>query len=420
MAIKVDFLFLFVVAIVPLLCNACLNQLYPDEGGTRLISDITVDDQNSVNYVENNQAKAPAGARAIKSTNVRQKMVGKAKKVCYTDGICFSNDQPPYTGLPLPVPPVGMPLRYYLYTPESPVIEDLPVTGESELFLDDRPFKIFIHGFGMNSAHVMSIELARKLVYQCECNVMVVDWRGGSFGGPTSDIGAENYESRAQNAFSNTRVVARMLGRFLHRFYERRDTLLPKDALHCIGVDLGAHICAQLQDSFHDVVNRISGLNPTVPNGCGKSCLDPTDAVQVDVIHTTRAGVLSSEADSIVQLGDLGADVAVGHMDFYVNWDQPLQPKCEKTDKKMPYRCASRRALQLFINSIGKSCQYKARSCDNPPWNDCQACTAPTGSCVTMGYGADKSLLNDLTVNKFNGIFLVDTTKYEPFCGLDD
>lgn len=211
--------------------------------------------------------------------------------------------------------------------------------------------------------------------------------------------------------------MSRMLGKFLHRLYEKRDTILPQYGLHCIGVDLGAHICAQLQESFHEPLARISALNPTVPRGCGYACLDANDAGQVDVIHTTRSGAVGNERNSVVSLGDLGSDEAVGHLDFFVNWHLNIQPRCEGD---LQVLCSSRRALELYTLSIGESCPYIARSCDKGPASKCAPCTAPQTQCVRAGWTANRSQLIEPAVNKFGGKFFIDTLDESPYCGVDD
>lgn len=207
----------------------------------------------------------------------------------------------------------------------------------------------------------------------------------------------------------------------MHRLYEKRPhTILPQYGLHCIGVDIGAHICAQLQESFHEPLARISGLNPTIPTGCGYACLDQNDANQVDVIHTTRGGSVGTDRSSVAQLGDLGANEAVGHLDFFVNWHLTAQPSCDGKDFTLPVSCSSRRALELFTLSIGETCLFVARSCPKAPATKCQPCTAPYRQCVRMGWAANRSLLIEPLVNKYSGKFFIDTISDSPYCGVDD
>jgi hypothetical protein len=89
--------------------------------------------------------------------------------------------------------------------------------------------------------------------------------------------------------------------------------------LHCIGHSLGAHTCGlfgkYLRDKQKITLTRISGLDPAGPcfeKSDETNRLDKSDAVYVDVIHTSRLfGILKS----------------IGHIDFYPNAGSK-QPDC--------------------------------------------------------------------------------------------
>ncbi|KAF4528400.1 hypothetical protein B566_EDAN013336 [Ephemera danica] len=66
---------------------------------------------------------------------------------------------------------------------------------------------------------------------------------------------------------------------------------------HCIGYNLGAHVCGytgtSLASKYGSKLNRITGLDPAGPlfdHNDTSERLDKTDAIHVDVIHTDEPG----------------------------------------------------------------------------------------------------------------------------------
>ncbi len=94
------------------------------------------------------------------------------------------------------------------------------------------------------------------------------------------------------------------------------------DKTTLIGHSLGAHVSGIAADTYTydnltgEALNTVIGLDPAGPlfeygltNESGR--LDPTDAEQVAVLHSSTL---------------LGYDDAMGDLDVYLNWDDAFQP----------------------------------------------------------------------------------------------
>ncbi|CAG2176206.1 unnamed protein product, partial [Oppiella nova] len=113
----------------------------------------------------------------------------------------------------------------------------------------------------------------------------------------------------------------------------------------------------------------------------------------VDVIH--------SNGDSFLR-GGLGSFAPMGHVDFYPNGGR-VQVGCNSVFMgalsdiiygKWNSLCNHRRAFRFFIDSIIKTCTFRAFACDtyeNYLRGDCFACGSDGVQCSNMGYFAHKS-----------------------------
>ncbi|KAK5643221.1 hypothetical protein RI129_007066 [Pyrocoelia pectoralis] len=163
---------------------------------------------------------------------------------------------------------------------------------------------------------------------------------------------------------------------------------LPPEKTHVIGFSLGAHVAgigAQMQSSK---VLRITGLDPAGPmflNTKEKQRLDKSSALNVDIIHTSMAGVSSP----------------FGHADFYVNGGK-AQPNCSSTD----VACSHRRSMELYLESITSNVGFKAVECDSIRNFENNRCTNNTFTPMGEPW---------LSRGALRGTFYVRTNPVEPY-----
>ncbi|KAG8231253.1 hypothetical protein J437_LFUL005927 [Ladona fulva] len=108
--------------------------------------------------------------------------------------------------------------------------------------------------------------------------------------------------------------------------------------LHVVGFSLGAHVAGVA--GYHVTegrIGRITGIEPAYPMvnllATNAERLDSSDAEFVDVIHTCS--------------GSYGVPEPVGHVDFYPNGGEAIQPGCENVIAKCEQ---SPRYLMLLIS----------------------------------------------------------------------
>ena len=190
-------------------------------------------------------------------------------------------------------------------------------------------------------------------------------------------------------------------------------TSLTPSRYHLIGFSLGAHVAGFTGMEIQNI-SRITGLDPASPLFEGYPArvrLDPTDASFVDVIH--------SNGDSFIR-GGLGSYAPMGHVDFYPNGGR-VQVGCNSvlmgaiTDiiyGKWNSLCNHRRAFRFFIDSVVRTCTFRAFTCSSYEEyvkGNCFSCGEDNTQCSNMGYFAYGS--------KGRGNMYLVTRDKEPFCG---
>ena len=246
---------------------------------------------------------------------------------------------------------------------------------------------IVIHGFQSSSDASWMIEMKDELFKRNpNSNIFLVDWSKGA------NIGYFKYEKAAKNI----RQVFPQLATLIRNKIEENFLFVNSESrtlnVHCIGHSLGAHTCGlfakQMRSQYRVTIERITGLDPAGPcfeNSDQSNRLDKSDAVYVDVIHTSNLfGILRS----------------IGHTDFYPNagtkqpdcWPFGLsrseaeEPKitgsqilCNKeiqydivntTEARIGSICSHSRAYEYFIESINTDCSFRALRCSS--WSNYQ------------------------------------------------
>lgn len=234
---------------------------------------------------------------------------------------------------------------------------------------------------------------------QDDFNVINVDWANGSK--------LPNYVQAA----ANTQLIGKQIAKLIHLInYVHHLTPLH---YHLIGFSLGAHVAGFTGQEVQNL-SRITGLDPASPLFEGyspKVRLDASDANFVDVIH--------SNGDSFIR-GGLGSYSPLGDVDFYPNGGR-VQVGCHSilmgaiTDifyGKWNSLCNHRRAFRFFIDSVVRTCTFRAFACDSYEAyirGDCFSCGPDGSRCSNMGYFAYHS--------KGRGNMYLVTRDKEPFCG---
>lgn len=323
--------------------------------------------------------------------------------VCYQLVGCF-RDEGPFNYLDtLPQAPDSIGTQFWLFTremlatPEPLRYDDNGTSLHRSHFNSSRPVKIIVHGFGSSGHRAWVKQMTDNLLHVENVNVVVVDWERGA--------ALPNYVQAAANI--------QMVGRQISRIIEMLNVYshLKNNDIHIIGFSLGAHV-AGYAGMETPGLGRISGLDPASPLFEGhdlKVRLDPTDALFVDVIHTS--------GDTFLR-GGLGASETMGHVDFYPNGGK-FQPGCNSvffgaiTDifyGNWQSLCNHRRSFKFFIDSIIRSCIFPASSCDSYDkylQGECFPCKQ-NENCGHMGYYADTSTAR--------GSLYLATKEIEPFC----
>jgi pimeloyl-ACP methyl ester carboxylesterase len=315
-----------------------------------------------------------------------------AKKVCYGDLGCFTDDHPfhapPQRAFSLlPESPEKIGTTFSLYTRANAAkatritAASIPATYNAKIGT-----KFITHGFVDTGSAKWVIRMKDAILKAEDMNVIVVNWSKGS-------------QFPYTQATANTQVVGAEIAKLIKALVANRGANLVD--FHLIGHSLGAHTSGYAGRFLAGKVGRITGLDPAGPYFEDTDPivrLDPTDAIYVDAIHT--------DANSAAQLG-LGMMQAVGHTDFYPNGGR-LQPGCSKTVDKLLsaifqavtfnlggaadiLTCSHMVAIKYFTDSISFEndplCKYTSYACNSIEdfkLEKCQRCSAK--GCNRMGY----------------------------------
>ncbi|KAG1657257.1 Pancreatic triacylglycerol lipase [Nymphon striatum] len=198
----------------------------------------------------------------------------------------------------LPEHPRIINVNFKLFTRENPSPgEILETSGQLTSFDVKKPTKLIVHGFtdSINSGWVKY--MVNELLIHDDYNVIAVDWKSGA-------------SVMYPQAVANTRIVGAEIARLLQY-------LKSLGWISQVATSLATVLGATLQDMQENGWKTSHGsqarLDPAGPffEGMPKSvCLDPSDAVFVDVIHT--------DTSSPVGVG-LGMKKSIGDIDFYPN-----------------------------------------------------------------------------------------------------
>uniref|UniRef100_A0A1Y1LZ02 Lipase domain-containing protein n=2 Tax=Photinus pyralis TaxID=7054 RepID=A0A1Y1LZ02_PHOPY len=281
------------------------------------------------------------------------------------------------------------------------------------------PTYTIAHGFLEGGGQTWIKRLVKELLIRENCNIIVVDWHGGS-------------DPPYSQAVANIRVVGTITAHLLADLARHTGEQRLKH-VHCIGHSLGAHLSGYigyaLEKDFNLRLGRITGLDPAEPHFARAQApvrLDHTAADYVDVIHT--------DASAFIR-GGFGIVEKIGHVDYYPNGGSS-QPGCDRavaqhiSGSGSFFRgirkflgCNHIRSYNYFIESINSKCPFTSIACNS--YEDlksgtCFECGKNGQHCLKFGYHG-RELYDHLIKTKEisphkNLVQYLITGSDEPFC----
>ncbi|XP_030764164.1 pancreatic triacylglycerol lipase-like [Sitophilus oryzae] len=314
---------------------------------------------------------------------------------CYGMYGCFKLDSP-WTSEHRPVSLFPSDIReidpnYFLHTRSNPEkgvhidVNEYEYVSNSNIDVT-KPIYVITHGY-MEGGSIHWIQrMVQELLSVEDCNIIIVDWHGGSSPPYTQ-------------AVANIRLIGRMTAHLLGDIAQHTERY-SLEHVHCIGHSLGAHLCGYVgytvQDEFNLTLGRITGLDPAEPHFAKTHRpvrLDRSAAQYVDIIHTDATQFIT---------GGLGITESIGHVDYFPNGGN-RQPGCEKSvvqfinDQKGSFfngmkkylGCNHERSHQLFIETINPKCTFLSVMCTS--YQDfldgnCWGCGKYGERCIQFGH----------------------------------
>lgn len=193
-----------------------------------------------------------------------------------------------------------------------------------------------------------------------------------------------------REAVLNAPLVGRCLAQLIDNLINQH--IVSNDQLHVIGFSLGSQVAGQTANFVKQKLNHITGLDPAKPlfsRVPDSKRLDAGDAEFVDIIHSNvmERGILRN----------------LGHVDFYPNFKQLVQPGCERDE--VPGSCNHHRAVEFYAESIDFSLGFWGRQCESWVIYLLNLCPA-TGPIALMGYHASPTT---------RGSYFLETSKIPPY-----
>ncbi|XP_068111582.1 pancreatic lipase-related protein 2-like isoform X2 [Hyperolius riggenbachi] len=345
--------------------------------------------------------------------------VRACKQICYSRLGCFT-DCPPFSGTPerpvsrSPWPPEKIKTHYLLFTRDNLngyqkfSAFDLGAVGFTN-FNSSRNTTFIIHGFLEWGDKRWLVDMCKALLQKVDINCFCVDWHNG--------VLAAWYTQAA----NNVRVVGAEIAYFLNYLLDHYDISL--SGVHLIGHSLGAQVAAETGRRLNGI-GRITGLDPAGPyfsRTPPEVCLDPTDALFVDAIHTDGISI------GPLGFGGFGVDHAVGDADFFPNGGKH-QPGCGKISIKhgdldtiidglldgIDIYCNHKRSWEFFIATILHPSGFVAYPAPSyKAFQKGSGFPCDSGECSIMGYYAEEYATD--SDFKYNKMFYLNTGHPENF-----
>jgi len=233
----------------------------------------------------------------------------QCKEICCEHIGCFDITRDhPLGHLPMPQCPEDIGMYFILITRDRQG-HDNKITAENPPSeYDPKKLTIFLsHGWFGQSNMYWQNDLIEKLLQKYDANIIVADWKWGSF------------KLIYPKAAANVQTTGHFMGYLMRGLVEKTGNSY--DNMWCMGFSLGGHVCGFAGMATEGKLGRVTGLDPAGTmyrnRGTDKNGINPTSAKFVDVIHTDGGGLVSY----------YGLLEPRGHADFYPNGGRD-QPGC--------------------------------------------------------------------------------------------
>ncbi|XP_075154492.1 pancreatic lipase-related protein 2 [Haematobia irritans] len=253
-----------------------------------------------------------------------------------------------------------------------------------------KKLAFFLHGWNDEGSkewvHDMLFSWTR---YKPNYSVCVVDW---------GHLSQMDYKTASMSIFDVGLTVA-AITEFLEGLWPNHIT---RRNVTIAGYSLGAHAAGYAGAALNGEIEQIIGLDPagplfTLPAVVSAEFrLDPTDARYVQVLHTSS--------------GTLGANIKLGHADFYPNGGTAPQKNCNSflqlTDfsNTNPIACSHSTAAVFFKQSMNPAYPFIGYHCDSYR-------SFSNGHCSGNRYGR----FGVHSQRKKRGDFYFDTLSHKPY-----
>ncbi|XP_055683759.1 phospholipase A1-like [Lutzomyia longipalpis] len=246
----------------------------------------------------------------------------------------------------------------------------------SDVFDPNLETKFLIHGWQSSKSTDTIQNIKNNYLKVADMNVIAVDW---------SELAGNIFYI---TPVMQTRDVGETVAEMIEHLVTTRNASMAK--MHLIGHSLGAHCAGFAGSKLGGRVGRISGLDPANPGFEGtppSERLDPTDALFVDVIHTSA--------------GTAGISMRCGHVDFYPNGGA-RQPNCNYLPIDILEACSHGRSHEYFAESIfsNQFISYPCRTWAGYKANRC---------------GKHTELMGDPVSRNARGVYYLETNGKSPY-----
>lgn len=254
-------------------------------------------------------------------------------------------------------------IKYFLFCRKNTQFVSVDINdAQLSTKLDNTlPVGILIHGWIDSTLSGWMAATSKDWVKYGNTNVCMVDWSRLSFAG------------YVLASLVNTKIVGYYVTQFIQGLVTNGGFKLADVTI--AGHSLGGQISGYVGRNLNGQVGKIFGLDPagplfTIPVVRPPSeILDPTDAVFVQVIHTSS--------------GLLGAQIKCGHQDFYPNKGVVPQVGCQWPgigDRLFPEAivCAHFRAYEYFHYALNPANNFSGIQCSSLAQYNSRSCSSTT------------------------------------------
>ncbi|XP_067009578.2 pancreatic triacylglycerol lipase [Anabrus simplex] len=266
-------------------------------------------------------------------------------------------------------------LVYTRNNPTSPQYIRIENNEVASNFNPSAQTRIVSHGWNNGASNMDHIRAAYMADSSTNYNVILVDWSG---------LANTLYTTAKSNALQVGEYIAKVVTYLIQKKGANANNI------RLVGHSLGAQLSGVAGNRLGGILPMITGLDPAAPLFGSESLanrLDSTDAKFVQVIHTCA--------------GLLGWKDPMGHVDFYPNKGEPIQPGC---GVDLGGACSHGRSHQYFAESITTNKGFRGYKCSN--WNNYNS-----GNCNQN----QQAMMGEKVSHSVSGSFYLKTANSSPY-----